>query len=293
MNGSPRVRCVLSPSAASRLDAARAFALAFPSSQPVTIVAATRGAADDFARAVARTRPATIGLSRFSLTQLAARIAAPRLAGRGVAPASALALEAVAARAAFETARHDRLSVLTPVAAAPGFPRALARTFADLRLAEVSAARVGEAEGRPAILDLSRLVAEADEELREAHVADRARLFAAAAESVAGEPFLANPLILLDLELGAPIEDAFAVALAAAARRALVTAPSQDEAARHPTPTRGGTGVSRAARVRRRGAVRESLRGVPLARPAAGGGGAGGGVGTAGRRALCGGDRHR
>jgi hypothetical protein len=74
---------VLSPSAASRLEAARAFALAHPPSQPLTIVAATRGAADDFARAVARTRPATVGLSRFSLTQLAARIAAPRLAGRG------------------------------------------------------------------------------------------------------------------------------------------------------------------------------------------------------------------
>ena len=52
-----RFRCVLSPSAASRLDAARAFALAFPPSQPLTIVAATRGAADDFARAIARRAP--------------------------------------------------------------------------------------------------------------------------------------------------------------------------------------------------------------------------------------------
>jgi ATP-dependent helicase/nuclease subunit B len=224
-------RCVRSPSAASRLDAARAFALAFPPHQPLTIVAATRGAADDFARSVARQRPATLGLSRFSLTQLAARIAAPRLTGRGIAPASALALEAVAARAAFETARHGQLSVLSEVAGAPGFPRALARTFGDVRLAELSADAIRRADDRPANVDLSRLVGEADEELREARVADRARLFEAATQGVASEPFLANPLVLLDLELGAPVEEAFAMALVKAASGVLATVPSQDEAA--------------------------------------------------------------
>jgi RecB family exonuclease len=223
---------VLSPSAASRLQAARDFALGFAPAQPLTIVAATRGAADDFARAIARQRPATLGLSRFSLTQLAARIAAPRLTGRGIAPASALALEAVAARAAFETARHDQLSVLSAVASAPGFPRALARTFSDIRLANLSAAQVQQSGESPANADLAHLVGEADDELRDARVADRARLFAAATEGVASEPFLSSPVILLDLELGAPVEEAFARALAAAASAALVTAPSQDEAAR-------------------------------------------------------------
>jgi len=238
MNG-PRFRCVVSPSAASRLDAARAFALAYPPSQPLTIVAATRGAADDFARTVARQRPATLGLSRFSLTQLAARIAAPRLTGRGIAPASALALEAVAARAAFETARHGQLSVLSEVAGAPGFPRALARTFGDVRLAELSADEVRRADVRPANVDLSRLVAEADEELREAHVADRARLFQAAANGIASEPFLSHPLVLLDLELGAPVEEAFAVALVRAASGVLATVPSQDETAQRLWVTAG------------------------------------------------------
>jgi hypothetical protein len=223
---------VLSPAAASRLEAARGFALAYPPSQPITIVAATRGAADDFARSIARQRPATLGLSRFSFTQLAARIAAPRLAGRGIAPASTLALEAVAARAAFETARHDQLSVLSVVAGAPGFPRALARTFGDIRLADLSAAQVQQGGDSPANSDLARLVGEADDELREAQVADRARLFAVAAEGVAREPFLASPLILLDLELGAPVEEAFALALVAAASAAMATVPSQDEAAR-------------------------------------------------------------
>jgi len=173
MNGSPRIRCVLSPSAASRLEAAHAFALALPPSQPLTIVAATRGAADDFARAVARTRSATVGLSRFSLTQLAARIAAPRLAGRGIAPASALALEAVAARAAFETARRGELGFLTPVAGAPGFPRALARSLGDLRLAGLSRADLTAASDGAGLRDVARLVVEAERELDDASVADR------------------------------------------------------------------------------------------------------------------------
>ena len=233
MDGSPRFRCVVSPSAASRLDAAREFALAFPASQPLIIVAATRGAADDFARSVARVRPATIGLSRFSLTQLAARIAAPRLAGRGIAPASALALEAVAARAAFETQRHDALSVLSAAARTPGFPRALARTFADLRMAGVPRAGVREAAAASAAAgDLAHLVDEAEQELEEARVADRARLFEAALDGVAAERALAAPLILLDLELASPTEERFAHALAGMSRNVLATVPSHDEQSR-------------------------------------------------------------
>jgi CRISPR/Cas system-associated exonuclease Cas4 (RecB family) len=223
---------VLSPSAASRLEAARTFALACPPSQPITIVAATRGAADDFARAVARTRPATVGLSRFSLTQLAARIAAPRLAGRGVAPASALALEAVAARAAFETTRRGDLAFLTPVAGAPGFPRALARTFGDLRVTGLSRADLTAAGDGQGLRDVGRLVAEAERELDDAHVADRTRLFEAARDAVAGEPFLRHPLVLLDLEIATAVEEQLVLSLAAAAGAVLATALPQDREAR-------------------------------------------------------------
>jgi CRISPR/Cas system-associated exonuclease Cas4 (RecB family) len=231
MDGSRPFRCVLSPSAAERLRVAREFALALPSSQPLTIVSATRGAADDFARVLARERPATIGLARFSLTQLAARIAAPRLAGRGIAPASALALEAVAARAAFESGRHEQLDALSVVAGTPGFPRALARTFGDLRLAALSPADIRRGGGRAAQQDLEHLVEEAERELTDAHVADRARLFEAAREGVAGEAFLAHPFILLDVELTSPVEEAFAAALVGRASAVLVTAPAQDDAA--------------------------------------------------------------
>ena len=52
----------------------------------VLIVSASRGAADDLARAVALARGGAIGLHRFSIAQLAARLAAPVLAARGIAP---------------------------------------------------------------------------------------------------------------------------------------------------------------------------------------------------------------
>ena len=93
------VTLIESAAAELRLDAARAFVERHMQSGDVLIVAASRGAADDLARTVAANRGATVGLHRFSLTQLAARIASPALAAQGVAPSSPLGREAVAARA--------------------------------------------------------------------------------------------------------------------------------------------------------------------------------------------------
>ena len=116
-------RIVESASAVARLEAAADFLRAFPPSQPVTIVAATRGAADELARRIAVERGATVGLARFSLTQLAARVAAAQLAGRGIAPATALGGEAVAARVTFDAVAAGSLTYFKAVAATPGFPR--------------------------------------------------------------------------------------------------------------------------------------------------------------------------
>src|SRR3954465_14525028 len=95
-------RIIEAASAAERLDAAASFLSDRPPDQPITIVAATRGAADDLARPIAVERGATLGLARFSLTQLAARTAIVALASEGRTPSSALGGEAVAARAVFE-----------------------------------------------------------------------------------------------------------------------------------------------------------------------------------------------
>ena len=128
---------VVSDSAAARLDAARQFVLAVPPASEVLIVSASRGAADDFARLVARGRGATFGLYRFSLTQLAARLAAPLLARQRLSATTALGVEAVSARALFDADRDGALTYFAPVARMPGFPRALARSLEALAVAAV------------------------------------------------------------------------------------------------------------------------------------------------------------
>ena len=179
-----RLSILESASAAVRLDRAADFLERFPPHQPVIIVAASRGAADDLARRVARRRGASIGMSRFSLTQLAARIAASRLAGEGIAPTTTLGVEAIASRVAFDAAQHETLEYFGGVATTPGFPRALARTLTDVRLAVMSAPALEDAgrSGR----DLALLVQQAGDELSDAAVADRARLLTESAGAVAG-----------------------------------------------------------------------------------------------------------
>src|SRR5438105_2527017 len=95
------LRAVTSASAAARLDAAHRFLAARPPASEVVIIGASRGAADDCARAAATRAGATFGLTRFSLTELAARAAASATASTRV-PSSQAGSEAIAARAVFD-----------------------------------------------------------------------------------------------------------------------------------------------------------------------------------------------
>jgi hypothetical protein len=231
-------RIVEAASASARLRAASDFLRQFPHDQPVTIVSATRGAADDAARAIAVERGATIGLSRFSLTQLASRVAMARLAGRGMAPATTLGADAVSARVVFDAARDGTLGYLGRVAATPGFPRALSRTIADLRLAGVSADRlIGSG---PATGDLATLLAQAEREMAAASTADRAMLFETAASGTGDEPFLRAPLLLLDVAVDNGGEEQFVAALVAAATEVLATCPMGDQGALRAFERAGG-----------------------------------------------------
>jgi len=219
-------RLVQSTSAAIRLEVASTFLAERLPTQPITIVAATRGAADDLVRQFAMARGATLGLSRFSLTQLAARVALHALAGRGIAPASGLGAEAVAARAAFDAASERRLAYLKHVARTPGFPRALARTVSDLRLAGLTASAVADAG--PAGADLAALLQRIEDELDAGKIADRARLLAAATAAVPTDPLLAMPLVLVDVAITSPAEAAFVQALTAASDDVLAVCPTHD-----------------------------------------------------------------
>ena len=114
------IRVVESPCAADRLRAASEFLAARPAGAEVLIVGAARGAVDDLVRRRCSDRSATFGLHRFTLTQLAARLAAPALSAEGLATCTRLAAEAVATRATFEALGVDAIPFFAPVARCPG-----------------------------------------------------------------------------------------------------------------------------------------------------------------------------
>src|SRR5271169_1151773 len=132
------LRVLKSHSAAERIAAAVEFIRSFPPATELLVIGASRDAVDDFVRERARSVQATFGLHRFSLTQLAARLAVGRLAGAGIVPGTAIGAEAVAVRAAYEAQTHHELEYFAPVAKFPGFARATAATLGELRAAGVT-----------------------------------------------------------------------------------------------------------------------------------------------------------
>lgn len=225
------VRVIESASAARRLSEAHAFLDRFSPSTEILIVGASRGAADDFARAVALAKGASFGLYRFSLTQLAARIAAAASSGGSLARGTDAGSEAIAARVVFDVTSKDALQYFAPVASMPGFPKALARTVHELRLAGVRPDRLlqsGTAEA-----DIGRLLERVESELEAASIADRAALFHLAADGCRSKArWTGLPLVLLDVPLDSRAERAFAAALVARSPDALATVPAGDEFAR-------------------------------------------------------------
>jgi ATP-dependent helicase/nuclease subunit B len=220
----PSLRLIEASDASQRLAEARAWVSARADGPGVLIVSASRGAADDLARAVALDRGGAIGLHRFSIAQLAARLAAPVLAARGIAPVSYIGGEAVAARATFEASRAGGLEYFGPVARTPGFPRALARTLHELMLARVDAAALASLPLGGS--DLSRLLQRFEEQFDAASATDRGTLFEAAAE--AAGTYRDYPLLLLDVPMDSAIEFDFATRLIAAAPDVLITIPFGD-----------------------------------------------------------------
>jgi ATP-dependent helicase/nuclease subunit B len=224
------VRVVESASNELRLAEARAFVRSNLGKADLLLVGASRGAADDLARSIAIESGATVGLHRFSLTQLAARLAAPILAADRRSPATDLGSEAVAARATFESVRDGALEYFGPVAGTPGFPRALARTLQELRLAHVSSSALSELPlgGR----DLSVLLDRFEREFSSASATDRATLFASATSVVSGgrrtNSVLGIPLVLLDVPFDSAAEFDFLKALIAASPNTIVTVPFGD-----------------------------------------------------------------
>jgi CRISPR/Cas system-associated exonuclease Cas4 (RecB family) len=221
----------MSALAADRLARARDFVSSTPPGTRILIVGASRGAADDLARAAAAALPATFGVQRLSLTQLAARTAMVALAGRGLTPSTHLGADAVAARVAFDATRDNALQYFSRVSSTPGFPRALARTLQELRLAGVPAR--GLAALPLAGRDLAAFLDRFDAGFESAGAADRAELFLTAAGLLRQSP-AADVVVLLDVPVDHAAERAVIDALIAGATRSLATVPDGDrDAVRH------------------------------------------------------------
>ena len=239
--GAPAVGAVTlyrSASAAARLAAAHRFVESLPAASEALVVGAARDAVDDFVRDNAARRGAAFGLHRFSLRRLATRIAEPRLAARGLAPATRLGAEAVATRAAFEAARpvsdeagRGALGYLAPIAKQRSFGRTLASTLEEIRGAGVEADALSACGAVGA--DLDALSGEYARQLEAAGLVDLPALYRLATDVVtAGEPVdvpLDVPVVLLDV----PVHDRAArdlvAALAGRAARLLATVPRGDD----------------------------------------------------------------
>ena len=226
--GGTRFRAVISASAAVRLREARAFLDGFAPGTEILLLGASRGAVDDLAHGIGMESAATFGFHRLSFTQLAARLAAARLASRGWAPASTLGHEAVAARASAEAAKDEALEYLSPVASAPGFPKALAHTLLDLRLAGVAANPLTRLPRSGP--DLASLLDRLEELMALAGVCDRASLFDEATRALTSSDasWLPMPTLLLDVPFDSEAEARFLWALIDRAPQTCLTVPDGD-----------------------------------------------------------------
>ncbi len=238
---------VISTSAAARLAAAERFLARHPPSTEIIVVGASRGAADDLVRGLAQRRGATFGLARFSLTELAARVATTLAGERTTMPGTHATTEAMAARVAFEAVHAKELTHFSPVARMPGFPRALARTLHELRLAGIPVASLASASASASAgggsADLAVLLERFEAELDRAAIDDRALLFTTAAEAWRPEnvPWTDAPALLIDITIDSRSEETFIRAIADRSPSTLATMPEGDARARAAFEAMGAT----------------------------------------------------
>jgi ATP-dependent helicase/nuclease subunit B len=225
-----RSRLIIAHDTAARLAAGSEWLSKFVADAEILILSATKEAGDEFVRNAAVAAGARFGLTRLTLNQLAAVLAAPVLASARRAPASDLVLTAVAARAVHLLMAERALSYFEPVATRPGFPTAVARTLKELRMNDAdSRAIAGLARGGP---DLAALAERTDSELAEAKLADHAVVFAAAIEatrSTTPSHTVGLPLLLLDVPLTSKLEAQLIAALSERAPEVFATVARGDQ----------------------------------------------------------------
>jgi ATP-dependent helicase/nuclease subunit B len=212
-----------------RIHRASAWLDGRTAAEEVLIVGPTLDAANELVRAVAKQKGAAFGWHRLTLSQLAATIAAPALATRGLIPLSRIGTDAIVARLVHRLNQEGRLSRYETVAAAPGFPRAVAGVITELRLARLPPDAVAGSEP-----DLVPLIETYEAELKEAGLTDWPGVLAVATEAASDagtkqHRLIGLPMLLLDVPIRSEAEFVFVRALAAAATEVLATVPATDQ----------------------------------------------------------------
>jgi len=221
---SPAVRVVKSRSNTRLIAAAAEF---LSEHHETLVIAPTRSAGEEMAHQLPA--PGVAGAHRTTLIQLAADLARPEMSKLGLAPLTPLGLEALAARVVHAALREQELHYFRPVAAMPGFGRALARTLGELRLAGVTPETL-EACGSPG-KDLALLLGRYEAELEERSLADLARVFelATRAASARDHRWAGLPLLSLDTPLDSPAHRELFLAVAGGAPAVFAAVSSGEE----------------------------------------------------------------
>jgi ATP-dependent helicase/nuclease subunit B len=160
----------------------------------VLVLAPVREAADEVA--LEACGDALIGVHRLAFRELVLELSAAELNRRALVPVGRIVREALAARVTQEAVGAGKLSYLDPVAAFPGFPRALADTFEELRLNAVPLHQLREC-GRSGA-DLALLLGAYQDELATRGFADHSTRVELARLGTAGQ-LREKAVVALDL----------------------------------------------------------------------------------------------
>lgn len=227
---------------------------ALPPAAEALLVGPTREVADELGRRAARARGgASFGTGRTTLHRLALDLAGPELARRELVAAEATAREALVRRTIAVALDEDVLLVARGDGAAadviddrravlrsPGYPRAVAATLDELRLAGVEPAsiraravqlRAGpthESGRADALDDLATLAERHVVALEASRVADRRMVLDAAIRALERGAVVPAVVAFVDVAVPSAAERAFAGALARRATRLLWAIPDAD-----------------------------------------------------------------
>ena len=191
---------------------------------PVLVLAEVRAAADEVALAACEN--ALLDVHRRSFRDLVTELAAPELNRRGLVPVGRFVREALAARVTAEAVGNGDLQYLAPVAAFPGFPRALTSTFEELRLNGVTPESLRSCGSSGP--DLARLLAAYESALADRRFADHAQRVRLALGSPDLRPWAT---VVFDLAPRTKLERDLLAKVVASARAVLELRLGQAEAA--------------------------------------------------------------